>query len=113
MDLTTALLVGIMIAGGIYFVLEIRETFKYDPPSKPMSGLESAIGKKAFVSQAFSQTGAGVLIGRVEFDGESWRAEFAGNPASAPNVGQSVRVCDVDTGTLTVTVKLEGSAEPE
>jgi len=105
-DLFREVLFGLAIGGGIYAILEIRETWKFsrDLQPKPVSGLESAVGTSATVSKEFSDAGAGVRVGRVEFGGENWRAEYIGNQPKAPAVGQSVHISDVDSGRLTVKV---------
>ena len=107
-DLLTAITVAICIAGGFYFVIEFREILNADRdrPSKPVSGIESALGSSAVVSKEFATTSAGRLVGRVRFDGEDWRAEYIGSPSIAPKVGQVVNISEIDAAKLIV--KVEG-----
>ena len=107
MDLFTTLIVAVVIAGGVYFAIEIREIWSADRdgPRTPVSGLESAVGTRAVVSKGFTKSGAGVFVGRVEFDGEDWRAEYIGKLPMPPDIGQPVDICEVDSGTLTVKVE--------
>mgnify|MGYP000312503037 CR=1 FL=1 len=107
MEIITAIIIAIVIAGGVYTAIEFRELWNAarDSPAKPVSGLESALGTSAIVSEGFTKSGTGALVGRVKFDGEDWRAEYVGNLPMAPDVGQSVQIREINSGTLTVKVE--------
>jgi membrane protein implicated in regulation of membrane protease activity len=106
-DLFTATIIAVAVAGGIYGAIEFREIWSAnrDGPTKPVSGLESALGTSALVSKGFTKSGTGALVGRIEFDGEDWRAEYVGTLPMPPDVGQPVKICGIDAGGLTVKVE--------
>ncbi len=115
MDLTTAITIGVILGCAVYFVIEFWELVSLDPDrlSKPVSGLESALGSNAIVSKDFSATSTGRLVGRVRFDGEDWSAEYLGCSKLVPEVGHSVVIREVDAARLTVKVdKLDPDPEP-
>ncbi len=107
MDLFTAIIIAVLIAGAVYGAIEFREIWSAnrDGPVKPVSGVESAKGTIAVVSKAFTKSGTGAFVGRVEFDGEDWRAEYVGNLPATADVGQPVKICEIDSGKLTVKVE--------
>ena len=107
MDLFAAIIFAVVIAGAIYTAIEFREIWNAnrDGPVNPVSGVESAKGTSAVVSKAFTKSGTGALVGRVEFDGEDWRAEYVGDLSETPSIGQPVKICEIDSGKLTVKVK--------
>lgn len=106
-DLITALLIAFAFAGGAYVVIEFREIWNAnrDGPMRPLSGIESAKGTSAIVSKAFTASGTGVFVGRVKIDGEDWRAEYVGESSASPDVGQPVKIREIDSGRLTVKVE--------
>ena len=106
MDLITALMIAIAVAGGGYVVIEFREIWNANRggPVRPVSGVESTKDTSAIVSKAFTESRAGTFVGRVEFDGEDWRAEYVGELSAIPDVGQTVKICEIDSGRLTVKV---------
>ena len=67
-----------------------------DGPMKPVSGVESAKDTSAIVSKAFAESGSGVFVGR---------AEYVGTSGATPDVGQPVKIREIDSGKLTVTVE--------
>ena len=74
-------------------------------PEGPSSGVETAVGKAAEVTQAFSTNENGETRGRVRFEGEDWKAVYEGHAEPAPAKGDTVMVTDVDTGNLEARVK--------
>ena len=107
MDLFTAIVFAVVIAGVVYSAIEFREIWiaNRDVPAKPVSGVESAKGTNAVVSKAFTKSGNGALVGRVKFHGEDWRAEYVGDLSAPPIIGQPVMICEIDSAKLTVKVK--------
>lgn len=69
------------------------------------SGTDTAIGNPAVVCKSFSQDDKGEIRGRVRFEGEDWKAVFAGDPEKPPAEGDRVTVVEVDAGHLEVRVK--------
>ena len=107
MDQIAAILIAIAIAVALYTAIEFREVWNAnrDAPMKPVSGPDSVQGRIAVVSEAFTRSSTGALVGRVEFDGENWRAEYVGNLPKSPEIGQRIEICGIDTGKLTVNVE--------
>ena len=92
--LVKALLVGLIAWGVGWTIVEfIAAREGNSGPSGPSSGVETAIGKQAVVTGAFS---------RGEND---WKAVFVGHSATPPAKGEQVTVVDVDAGHLEVRVK--------
>lgn len=106
LDPITATLIAIVVPAGVYLAVRLRETWNANQrgPAASVSGVESAEGTKAVVSNAFTETGTGALVGRVDFLGENWRAEYVGTSGEPPGVGQHVAIRETDSGNLTVFV---------
>ncbi len=104
--LVKALLVGLIAWGVGWTIVEfIAAREGNSGPSGPSSGVETAIGKQAVVTGAFSRGENGETRGRVRFEGEDWKAVFVGHSATPPAKGEQVTVVDVDAGHLEVRVK--------
>lgn len=97
--LLAALLAWVLYAAAEWY--EILSAHR-NAPRAPVSGPESVAGKQAVVCRNFEHTAAGALCGKVRFEGEEWRAEFAGT--DAPTVGQMVVVTGMDAGRLILKV---------
>ncbi len=107
-ELVVALTVALFIAGGIYLLLEFRETYRAnrDGPRAPVSGPESLIGRKVKVLGVFEPSqDKNKLLGRVLIDGEDWSAEMDGRLDDAPEIGAQLEVFAVEPSKLKVHVR--------
>lgn len=107
-EILASIAIAIVVAGGIYTFLELRETFRAnrDGPRAPASGLEALIGCKATVHSPFELAQDGhKLSGRVLIDGETWHAELEGHLDDAPGVGAQLEIVGIDPSKLRVSVK--------
>ena len=107
-EFVAALTVAIAIAGGIYLILELRETYRAnrDGPRAPVSGPESLIGRKVKVHGTFKPSqDKNKLLGRVLIDGEDWSAELDRPLEDAPEIGAQLEIVAVDPSKLKVHVR--------
>lgn len=107
-ELVVALTVALFIAGGIYLLLEFRETHRAnrDGPRAPVSGPKSLIGRKVRVHGAFQPSqDESKLLGRVLIDGEDWSAEMDRPLEDTPEIGAQLEVFAVDPSKLKVHVR--------
>ncbi len=107
-ELILAITVALVIAGGIYLLLEFREMYRAnrDGPRAPVSGPESLIGRKVKVCGAFEPSQVeNKLLGWVFIDGEDWNAEMVVRLEDAPKVGAQLEVFAVDPSKLKVSVR--------
>ncbi len=107
-ELVVVLTVALVIGGGIYLLLELRETYRAnrDGPRAPVSGPESLIGRKVKVLGVFEPSqDKNKLLGRVLIDGEDWNAEMAARFEDAPETGAQLEVFTVDPSKLKVHVR--------
>ncbi|MGH8221816.1 MAG: NfeD family protein [Woeseiaceae bacterium] len=107
-EILTSVIVAILVAVGVYELLEWREIFRAsrDMPHKPVSGPEALVGRRAKVNGSFELTkNSRMLLGRVLIDGEMWNAELDRSVDDAPELGAELVVIAIDPSKLKVRVK--------
>ncbi|MEO1247383.1 MAG: NfeD family protein [Pseudomonadota bacterium] len=106
LEISSAIVIAVLVAGVFYWFLEWREIFSVKNRGGIVSGAETAVGSDAKVIAAFAKTtGHRKPEGRIRIEGESWRAVLDGDAANLPAVGDRVTVLDMDAARLVARVQ--------
>lgn len=102
------LLWAIVVVSAAYLAVVYFELFGAirRGPRKPVSGVESLIGRKVVLTRPFEKSQSGrITPGRVRVDGEDWKAQWLSESEELPAPGSELTIVRVEPESLRLWVR--------